>query len=83
MSYLEPLWHRLAGQDPDYQVALWGLRDGRLFEDAVSPDVRRFPRDLNNLLRPRGWREKEALGPTPFAHGDVDKLIVEYHRMKM
>ena len=55
---------------------------GRLFEGVVSPDVRRFPRDLNNLLRPRGWREKEALDPTPFAPGDVDKLIIEYHRMK-
>ena len=83
MSYLEPLWHRLAGQDPDYQVALWGLRDGRLFEGVVSPDVRRFSRDLNNLLGPRGWREKEALDPTPFAPGDVDKLLIEYHRMTM
>ena len=82
MSELEPLWQRLAGQDQDYQVALWGLRDGRLFQGPVSHDVRRFPQDANNLLGTRGWKEKTELDFTAFDHFDVDRLMIEYGQMR-
>lgn len=82
MSELEPLWQRLAARDTDYQVALWGLRDGRLFKDAVSHDARCFPRDLSSLLRVQGLQEKKALPPIEATQQDVDKLVIDYGRMR-
>lgn len=82
MSQLEPLWQRLADQDPDYQVALWGLRDGRL-ASTVSHDVRSFPRDISRLLRTKGWQEKPAFNLTDIVTWDVDKLIADYCAMRV
>jgi hypothetical protein len=82
LSYLESLWQRLAHQDPDYQVALWGLRDGQRFDGAVSVDARRFPNDLSPLLHTKGWQEKKELEPTSIANWDVDKVMIEYGRTR-
>lgn len=78
MQLLEPLWQRLAGHDPDYEVALWGFRAGQLSNDTVPLDVRCFPRDLSPLLVSQGWQEKKELKLTNDAEWDVDKLIIEY-----
>ncbi len=83
MPHLEPLWQRLADQDPDYEVALWGLRDGRLFEGTVLHDVRRFPRDISGLLHTKGWQEKPALNLIDVGTWDVDKLITDYCGMRV
>lgn len=36
VPHLESLWRRLAEEDPDYQVALWGLRAGQIFDGTVK-----------------------------------------------
>jgi hypothetical protein len=82
ISRLEPFWERMAGVDPDYQVALWGLRDARAFQGTVSHDVRRFPRDLGSVLNTQGLQEKQALSSMETARWDVDSLMLECGRMK-
>jgi hypothetical protein len=79
---LESLWQRLANQDPDYQIALWGLREGRRFEGMVPLDTRCFPPDLGNLLGSHGWREKRELTSPASANWDIDTVLIEYVRMR-
>jgi len=80
MPKLELLWDRLAGRDPDYEVCLWGLRDGRGFKGTVSQDVRCFPQDISDRLRANGWEEKDSLKLTENHSWDVDGLIADYYR---
>ncbi len=79
---LEPRWRQWADQDPDYQVAFWGLRDGRLFDGIVPLDVRRFPQDISSELHAAGLQEKKALERQD-DHWDVDSLLVKYSRMRI
>ncbi|MGH7834311.1 MAG: hypothetical protein ACREQK_11750, partial [Candidatus Binatia bacterium] len=78
---LEPFWERMAPVDPDYRVALLGLRDGRAFQGTVAHDVRRFPRDLGSVLNTEGLREKEALASLETARWDVDSLLLYFRRL--
>jgi len=80
MPKLELLWDRLAERDPDYEVCLWGLRDGRGFKGTVSQDVRCFPQDISDRLRANGWEEKDSLKLTENHSWDVDGLIADYYR---
>ena len=80
MPSLELMWQRLAGQDPDYEVCLWGLHDGRDFKGIVSHDVRCFPRDISDRLGTNEWKEKDPLKPTKDRSWDVDNLIAQFYR---
>lgn len=77
--YLEPLWESLGPQDPDYQVALRGLRDGRIFNGIIPLDVRRFPRDPYL----QGLHEKGPLTSTYSAHWNTESVILQYCRMRL
>ena len=81
ITNLQSFWERIAAVDQDYQVALWGLRDGQVFQDTISHDVCRFPRDLSFLLTAQGLREKHALSTVEMTQWDVDRLMIEYGQM--
>ena len=83
LHHLEPLWQRLAGEDPDYRVALWGLRDGRLSHGTVSLDARCFPQDLSPQLDRHGLREKNELAPQEIATWDVGSVITRCYRARI
>lgn len=83
ITNLEPLWQRLAVREPDYQVCLWGLRDARAFNGVVSLDVRRFPKELNDICGLQQLQEKKALCAEMFASFDIDNMIVEYGRKRL
>jgi hypothetical protein len=82
MPRLEPLWRRLAAHDADYEVALWGLRDGRSFTGIVPLDVRRFPADLGVALQAHGWKEKAELSTEGRSSRDVDLWMLDYVRWR-
>ena len=82
MEHLESLWERWAHRDPDYAVALWGLRKGRLSYGMVRLDVRCFPKDLSPLLQVQGWEEKKALEIPRDADWDVTQWIIDYGRSR-
>jgi hypothetical protein len=80
---LELLWRRLAAHDPDYQVCLSGLRDARVFNGVVSLDVRRFPRELSDIVGLQEFQEKRDLCGETIVKWDVDEMIVEYGRRRL
>jgi len=78
VQHLLPLWKKFAKGDPDYQVALWGLSEGRKLGGPLPLDVRCFPNSLDAQLHAHGWEEKGALKPSAFTHRDADNLIIEF-----
>jgi hypothetical protein len=65
LPYVMALWKRLAETDRDYQVALWGARDGLAHRGEVRIDVRQFSDSrLQEHLQTRGWSEKPELDAT-------------------
>jgi len=80
---IEPLWQKLSDRDPDYKVALRGLRDGRLFKGIVPLDVRFFSRDISSLLDIPGFHEKDPFASTDDARSDTDKVILQYGQMRV
>jgi len=82
-GYFERFWTRLAGHDPDYQVALWGLRAGQLSNGRIRLDVRCFPQDIGRLLSTKGLQEKRSLQFTALNSPDIDKLITDYYRTRV
>jgi hypothetical protein len=83
MPSLELMWQRLAGQDPDYEVCLWGLRDGRDFKGTVSHDVRCFPKDISDRLGANEWKEKGPLKLIKDRSWDVDNVIAQFYRTSL
>ena len=75
IPYFESLWRRLAGEDPDYQVALWGLRAGLIFDGPVELDVRQFPQEIDTLPQMQGWQEKGDLPPTALSGSEIARFI--------
>ncbi len=57
-DFFIPLWTRLASSDLDYQVALWGLQDGKNFSQTIQINVEQFPSEINELLKMKGLKEK-------------------------
>ena len=81
--YLEPLWQRLSDRDPDYEVALCGIRDGRSFKGIVPLDVRCFPREISSVLHVQGFQEKSPFVPSDAALWDTDTVILQYGQMRV
>ena len=75
ISHLEAFWRRLADEDPDYRVALWGLRAGQIFDGHVELDVQQFPQEIDGLLYIQGWQEKDAMPATQFSGADIQRLL--------
>ena len=82
-QYIEPLWQKLSDRDPDYKVALSGLRDGRLFKGIVPLDVRFFSRDISSLLDLQGFQEKDPFASPDDARWDTDRVILKYGQMRV
>lgn len=57
-NLFQPLWTRQAKEDPDYQVALWGLRAGQIYDGEVQINIEQFPNQIDQLLAMKGWKEK-------------------------
>ena len=72
----EPLWTRYANEDADYQVALWGLRTGQIFDGEVQINTQQFPEQINQLLAMKGWQEKrDQLSSEELSELDVKQII--------
>ena len=72
----EPLWSRQASVDSDYQVALWGLRAGQIFDGEVQINTEQFPDQINELLAIKGWQEKrDRLSLEELSQIDVKQMI--------
>ena len=77
ISIIEPMWHRLAHSDMDYQVALWGLKAGKNFEGEVKIDSRQFPQDIVKLTHFND-KEKEVLLLTQFSGTTINQMILDF-----
>ena len=82
-EHIEPLWQKLSERDPDYKVALRGLRNGRLFKGIVPLDVRFFSRDISSLLDMQNFQEKDPFTSTDVARWDTDRVILQYCQMRV
>jgi hypothetical protein len=71
----QPMWSRFVAEDPDFEVALWGLKDGQTFTGEVQIDVQRFPEQINGRLSQRGWQEKESLSTTNYLNENISNII--------
>lgn len=61
IQYMQSLWQRLAREDFDYQVALWGLEDGLAFSGSIVQDSRQFPQLDAGRLQQAQQTEKAPL----------------------
>lgn len=77
ISAIEPMWHRLADQDIDYQVAICGLQAGRSFKGKVAIDSRQFPQDVIELL-PALNQEKEDIQSNDFSGEKIRQIINKF-----
>jgi len=71
----ESLWSRLAAQDPDYQVALWGLKTGQVYDGPMHIDIRRYPQHLDTLLTMQSLAEKDPLPDSAMTGADVSRIV--------
>lgn len=78
ISIIEPMWQRLASEDRDYQIALWGLRAGRIFDGEVTIDIRQFPNEIDNLLLAKGWQEKSLLSTDEIVSTKITDTIANF-----
>ncbi len=75
-----PVWTRRAEKDPDYRVALWGLRAGQIFDGEVQIDTRQFPDQIEQLLAMQGLQEKaDQLSQSELSNLDVKKIIDNFN----
>jgi len=77
-AFLETTWNQLLENDPDYQVAIWGLKTGKIFGDDVRIDKSKYPVDISIFLQLKGWHEKSTLQISEQLMSCADKLINEY-----
>ncbi|MFN8452506.1 MAG: hypothetical protein U0521_28850 [Anaerolineae bacterium] len=78
MQYAAGMWRRLAADDPDYRVALWGLSAGQNFEGKMTIDVRAFPQEIDGLLHMIQLSEKMPLAVEDFSSAMVDQILERY-----
>ncbi len=74
-SYYMSYWSRLSCEDADYQVALWGLRAGLIYDETVKIDADLFPQEITALLQMRGWQEKSELLPTRWTCAEIGRFV--------
>ncbi len=75
----ESFWTRVADQDPDYRVALWGLRAGQVYDGLFVVDVRKYPQQLVTMLNMAGLQEKPEL-PADAITGEEIARYIDDHR---
>lgn len=74
----ESFWTRMADQDPDYRVALWGLRAGQIYDGSVAVDVSKYPQELDTMLRHEGLEEKRKLPADAISGEEVAASIAKH-----
>lgn len=78
LKQLEVLWQRLSQTDPDYQVASWGCRAGKIYDGELKIDIRHFPQEINALLQMQGWSEKGNLGLDAWSGATISAFIQSF-----
>jgi len=73
--HLTRLWTRLADDDGDFRVALWGLRAGRICRDKTPPDASLFPQELTAMLSVAGLQEKGSLPAEIYRAAEIESMI--------
>jgi hypothetical protein len=72
----EPLWERLANDDPDFRIALLGLHAGLKYGGVIRSDIRQFPNEtIDKLLRDHGFSEKETISPDEISAERIEAFI--------
>jgi hypothetical protein len=79
LPYVQPLWHRLAKDDADFQAALMGLEAGRQSNSDGKTDIRVF--DMSEIERDfqeHGIAEKASLAADAMTTQEVSLAINEF-----
>lgn len=74
-EYIPTIWRRLAEQDADYRVALWGYRAGLIFDDNILVDRGLFPEEIDGFLRLAGLQEKSNIDISTWASESVEQIV--------
>ncbi len=77
MHLLVEYWRRMAVQDDDYRVALWGLAAGIVDTGDIRVDVRR-DYGFSKWIPAEQWTEKRALEPGQITPGDIEGTLAEW-----
>jgi hypothetical protein len=72
------LWTDLAPQDPDYRVALWGMKTGLVFDGDLVVDANRYPAQLETLLNMAAMQEKPPLPANQYTGEAVHQIIQQW-----
>jgi len=76
VQYLSSFWQRMASSDIDYQVMMWGARDGLDFKGNVKIDVRDFSPDyIDDLLHKHALSEKRPPDIDKSVDCDIEHLL--------
>jgi hypothetical protein len=55
---IETFWKKMSTDDKDYEVALWGLRSGKIYEGTVLVDKTFLQQEASDVLSIKGLSEK-------------------------
>jgi hypothetical protein len=77
MHLLVEYWRRVAVQDPDYRVALWGLAAGIVDTGDIQVDVRR-DYGFSKWVADEKWTEKRVLEPGQITPGAIERTLAEW-----
>jgi hypothetical protein len=75
MPYLLRMWQRMAKDDFDFQVAIWGGRAGLSYDGPLVVDVGCLPREIAPLLAMAGRVEKTPEIAGDYTAPDISTMI--------
>ena len=78
IPYLEPLWQRLGKEDPDYRVALRGLKAGQNSDEPYHFDAREFENRVNLSVEIKGFQEKSSLPSDAMNSANINRIIENF-----
>ncbi len=57
---IEAFWQSMRTEDKDYEVALWGLQSGKVYQGTIRVDKNFLQEEANNVLSLKGIPEKST-----------------------
>jgi len=78
IPYLEPLWHRLGKEDPDYHIALMGLGAGLNSVEPYYFDAKEFEKRVDISVKNKGFQEKGSLPSDAINGSNVNRIIENF-----
>ena len=71
---IERFWKGMCVDDQDYEVALWGLRSGKIYADTVWIDKNFLHQEANDVLSIKGILEKPEVD-RPYTHDLIQEKV--------